>query len=763
MTAGRWQQIKDVLAAVEHLSGKERSAHLDRLCAGDIGLREEIDSLLAQEDRIDVFEDTAWEPRQIGPYRVEKLLGAGGMGAVYLASRADDQYNKRVAIKVIQAFGGPDLIRRFRAERQILAALEHPGIARLLDGGTLPDGRPYFVMEYVEGPRIDHYVAEHSLTCDQILRLFLKVCAAVQFAHQNLIVHRDLKPGNILVTSEGSPRLLDFGIAKVLAGVADEEEQTRTVQRMLTPSAASPEQLAGAPVTTASDVYSLGVLLQRLLREPARSSGDPATILRKATEQEPERRYPTVAEFADDIQRYLDGMPITARPASFGYRARKFVGRNRLAVTAAALLALAITAGVTGTLWYSRRAQAEKARADRRFESLRKVSESLLFEFHDSIRDLPGATAARVLVVRRALEYLDQLAAESTNDIAVQRDLAAAYVRIGGILAGQRSAHIGGTDSLQKAAEVQQKALAIRRCLFTANPSDPSTRLALLESLWAVAEITRAHGDLDGAIALQQERLRVLQQVPEGKRSADVQYSVASTYTGMSDLYRTRGDFDRALDYARQALSVRQALLDGESNSTRFRRAVAISHEYVGYALDAKKQYADAAREHAAAISQLDPLVAHDPNNVDLQRTLEVAEASLCEAQARGGDAATGLPHCRRAVSITESMYQKDRDNSESGEDLASALGSLGLALRLSGESKQALEPLQRAEKLYQAALANDPDQPDVVTGYADVLIELSRVQHSCTYVAQARALLHRLAPAANIESRLQEASAVCK
>ena len=763
MTAERWQRIKDVLEAVEQLSGPGRTTELDRLCAGDPELRQEIDSLLAHEERIGLFDDNAWEPREIGPYRVEKLLGAGGMGAVYLASRADDQYHKRVAIKVIQAFGGPGLIRRFRSERQILATLEHPGIARLLDGGALPDGRPYLVMEYVEGPRIDQYVAEHHLTPGEILRLFVLVCDAVQFAHQNLIVHRDLKAGNILVTHEGAPRLLDFGIAKVLAGAGEDEDQTRTVQRMLTPSSASPEQLAGGPITTATDVYSLGVLLQRLLPEASRATGDIATILRKSTEKEPERRYRTVDEFSADIQRYLDGRPIAARPASFAYRARKFVGRNRHAVAAAALLALAMAAGVTGTLWYARRAQAEKALADRRFAALRKISESFLFEFHDSIRDLPGSAAARVLVVRRALEYLDQLAAENTDDPSVDRDLAAAYVRIGGILSGQRSAHIGGADSLQKATEVQQKALAIRRRIFAANPADPAGRMALLESLWAVAELARAHGDLEGSLAIQQERLRVLLEVPPDKRTVDMQYSIGSTYTAMSDLYRARGDLDRSLDYARQALAVRQALLDANPQAARAHRVVAISHEFAGYALGAKNQYAEAAREHAAAIAQLAPLVAQDPSSVDLQRTLEVAEANLGETQARAGEPAAGLPHCRKAVDITESMYRDDRGNAESGEDLASALGSLGLVLRLSGQPRQALEPLERAEKLYQASLAKDPDQPDVLTGYSDVLIELGRIRRSCAYATQALTLLRRLPAAANIQSRIDDATAVCK
>jgi serine/threonine protein kinase len=246
MSPERWERIKQVLDVVEGLDGRARQAALAAECGADVELRNEVVSLLAQEDRIDVFERTpASAPAQIGPYRIRQLLGSGGMGMVYLAERCDDQYRKLVAIKFIQVSGRPDLERRFRKERQILAGLEHPFIARLLDGGTLKDGRPYLVMEYVEGQRIDAYVDQRKLPAANTLRLFLKVCSAVQFAHQNLIVHRDLKAGNILVTAGGEPRLLDFGIARALADNGAESEQTRPFERLLTPASASPEQVSG--------------------------------------------------------------------------------------------------------------------------------------------------------------------------------------------------------------------------------------------------------------------------------------------------------------------------------------------------------------------------------------------------------------------------------------------------------------------------------------------------------------------------------------
>ena len=386
MTSERWQAIKGVLDLVAEAPPEAQASALAAACAGDDDLRREVESLLAFEEKAAVFDRAARPaaassvPQRIGPYRVGQLLGAGGMGAVYLAVRDDDQYRKQVAIKVIPTAGDPDLLSRFRAERQIMAGLEHPYIARLLDGGTLTDGRPYFVMEHIAGQRIDAYAAEKKLDTAAALRLFLKVCSAVQFAHQNLVVHRDLKAGNILVSGNGDPHLLDFGIAKVLDPVAHADlDTTRTLTRRLTPISASPEQVNGTPVTAASDVYSLGVLLYHLLTgvsayagakdfetDPARVireyeppllshapgvpprlrrvlRGDLDNIVRKSIEKEPARRYGAVEELAADLERYLQGRPVLARRASALYRARKFVRRHR-AIVAAGLAAGAVAA-----------------------------------------------------------------------------------------------------------------------------------------------------------------------------------------------------------------------------------------------------------------------------------------------------------------------------------------------------------------------------------------------------------------------------------
>ncbi len=794
MIAEHWQRIKNVLGAVDGLNGAERETALDVLCGGDPELRQEVDSLLAQEDRITLLNEPAGditrlgsEPRQAGPYRIERLIGAGGMGAVYLATRADEQYRKRVAIKIIQSLSGNRLERRFKTERQVLASLEHPGIARLLDGGMLDDGRPYLVMEYVEGRRIDQYIDERKPAVDEILELFLKVCSAVQYAHQNLVVHRDLKPGNILVTPAGEPRLLDFGIAKILTGAVEgDSEDTRPFERLLTPSSASPEQVAGGVITTASDVYSLGLLLYRLLtgtsvyagardfrtnpnavilqydpplasRVPGISPqlakalrGDLEVILAKALEKEVSRRYQTVRELSVDLQNYLQGRPIKARPASQFYVARKFIHRNRFQVMAAGLLVLAIAGGLTGTILYARRAEHEKELAVKRLESLRRISESSLFEFHDAIKDLPGSTAARALIVRRALEDLDELASDDSPDPSVQRDLAAAYVRIGGILAGERGAHIGGPDAINNALTGYKRALAIRRRLLAGNPNELTLRIELLESLWAVALAEQAQGQLDKAIQLLQERLLIIQTAPQ--QAPDLQYSLGTTFAAMSDFYRTRGDFSQAVSFSRRSLEVRQALLNADPKSARARRVVGLSHEYIAYALAGQNKYAEAAQEHEKALAEFNSLAVSTPANADLQRNVEIAETNLCEMLARSGSASSAIVHCQHGVRVVEAMQRADSKNIQAGEDTASAYATMGFALSLQNSDRAALEWEQRAEIQFRNALAQDPDAHETASNYADTLLWLAQLEtqlhegNACAHVRKARNILERLA-----------------
>ncbi|MEM8685207.1 MAG: serine/threonine-protein kinase, partial [Pseudomonadota bacterium] len=411
----RMQKVQTLFSQALEVEPEKRREFLYQSADGDNTLVEEVEALLRHDDEsndslfVSVSKQAndllASKPRRetIGKYRVLRELGQGGMGTVYLATRDDDEYQKEVAIKLVPAVVDRDeLMRRFRAERQIMASLEHPNIARLLDGDTTRDGVPYVVMEYVRGLSIDQYVSENKLETDARIALFRQVCDAVSHAHRNLVIHRDIKPGNILVTDDGAPKLLDFGIAKILdtdGGPA----LTRSGTRLMTPEYASPEQARGEPVNTASDVYSLGVLLSKLLtgempydldtrelggiekiiceQPPARPSAQNPSldtelddIVSMALRKEPERRYPSVAALSDDLARYLDHRPIEARADTLGYRASKFIRRNRIGVAAGASVVAALIAGIGLASIGMMRAQQAEADALKEAKVAREVT-----------------------------------------------------------------------------------------------------------------------------------------------------------------------------------------------------------------------------------------------------------------------------------------------------------------------------------------------------------------------------------------------------
>src|SRR3984893_10052542 len=420
----RWVRIKELFEAAVDLDPNQRTALLDKECGGDEALRGEIESLLKSDERTegfieqpafaiphDLFPDNVEESfagRQFGAYQIIREIGRGGLGAVYLAARADEEYRKQVAIKVIRrGLDTEDILRRFRTERQILAQLDHPNIARLIDGGTTDDGLPYLVMEYVSGEPINAYCNANALPTTERLKLFRKVCAAVTYAHQNLVIHRDLKPSNILVTQEGEPKLLDFGIAKLLSAGDELFTQPLPALRVLTPEYASPEQVKGDKIMTTSDVYSLGVLLYELLtgqrpyrlktrtpeeiaraiteQRPNRPSpavasassrwsmgwkpksylrGDLDNIVLMAMRKEPARRYSSVGQFSEDIRRHLEGLPVRARKDTVAYRTSKFVNRHRIGVAAAALVLLSLVGGFVATLVQVQTAERAKVKAE---------------------------------------------------------------------------------------------------------------------------------------------------------------------------------------------------------------------------------------------------------------------------------------------------------------------------------------------------------------------------------------------------------------
>ncbi|MCA9290043.1 MAG: serine/threonine protein kinase [Phycisphaerales bacterium] len=496
--------VDDLFADALDLDPAARAAFIDAQCADRPEVARELRSLLgSHEAAAEFLHDRPAGPtvgdlqpsipdenigRRLGVYRLVERLGVGGMGSVYLAERDDEEFEKRVAVKLIRrGMDTAEVLARFRTERQVLAALEHPNIARLIDGGATPDGLPYLVMEYVEGRPLDRCCDEDNLTIPQRLGLFLQVCGAVQHAHQNLVVHRDLKPGNILVTDRGAVKLLDFGIAKVIDGAANELNPTHTGSQMLTPPYASPEQVRGLPISTASDVYSLGVVLFELLtglrpydvgsgsraevekiiceappRRPSdvvdpsttrtadpaartrastvahqrgvdtrrlrqRLAGDLDTIILMALRKEPERRYRSVGQFADDIDRYLRGLPVAARPDTIGYRTRKFVRRNRILVAGVAATMIALSLGIAGTTtaWSRARESASEAREAEGSARRDRLVAERTSEFLQNMLTAVTPARARGRDVTLFRELIDDAATRVTTELADEPAVAA--------------------------------------------------------------------------------------------------------------------------------------------------------------------------------------------------------------------------------------------------------------------------------------------------------------------------------------------------
>jgi tetratricopeptide (TPR) repeat protein len=553
--------------------------------------------------------------RQIGNYLLGEPIGEGGMGMVYRAVRVSD-FQKQVAIKLVKRGMDTDFIlRRFRHERQVLAGLDHPNIARLLDGGAGEDGRPYLVMEYIEGTPITEYAERHGLGIRERLEIFRMVCAAVQYAHQNLVVHRDLKPANILVTAEGAPKLLDFGIAKLLEPDAD---ATMTAVRLMTPECASPEQVRGEPITTASDIYSLGVLLYQLLtgeqpyqfttRTPAEVArvvcetvpkkpskvralaDDLDNIALKAMHKEPARRYVSAEQLAEDVRRYLAGLPVSARKDTFGYRARKFAGRHRAATIAATLVAFSLIGGMGATLWEAHVARTERARAERRFDEVRQLADSLIFELHDAIRPLPGSTAARKLLLDRGLHYLDTLAKESSDDPGLQRDVAGAYERVGQVQGRYGDANLGDSAGALRSL---QKALAIRQSVARRNSASAGDRRALAASYRAVAVQLMSNGSAAAALAEIRKATEISEDLRKsGASDFETLHELGSDYDAYGLIQGgspgSMNDADGALLSFREALAADEAALTIDPRSDLARNAIGVDYIHLGGALATK-------------------------------------------------------------------------------------------------------------------------------------------------------------------------------
>ena len=801
MTPQDWRRIKDILNGAMERTAEQRAAYLASACGGDTDLRRNVDALIASaEETWDGFGPSLVVPtdgptralpqtkvgQRIGAYEISAEIGRGGMGTVYAARRADDQFRKRVAIKIVRRGTDTDsVLRRFRNERQILAALDHPNIARLLDGGVTADGLPYLVMEYVEGQQLLEYCDRHKLATGDRLKLFRSVCSAVQFAHQNLVVHRDLKPSNILITAEGVPKLLDFGIAKLLNPELGSQtmEYTESAMRLMTPDYASPEQVRGEPITTSSDVYSLGVVLYELLTghrpyrvknaqpqeiarvvgeqvpdkpstavtrveevpgpggagsvsvtpqsvsitrdsEPEklrrRLLGDLDTIVFMAMRKEPQRRYASVEQLSEDVLRHLEGRPVMARQDTFGYRAGKFIRRHRAAVAAAGLVILALVAGLVMTLREKREAEVQRARAERRFNDVRKLAGSFLFEFHDAIRNLPGSTPARELVVKRALEYLNDLSKESSSDPTLRRDLAAAYQKVGDVQGSRSAANLGDTPGAMKS---YRKALELREALAAQDPGNVEVQGELAVTLDSVGDMLSQTGDKAGANDAYGRALKIREAlVASDPKSVSARRSLGASYHRLASFLADRQEYREALPFWRKEVDLYEALWRENPNDSRAQRNVALSYKYTGGTLESLGDKAAALELYRKAVALDEARSAANPTDAEARIDLSFSYGALSVCLSNMGDLDGALETYRKALAIRQALADADPKNVNAQSALVRAHWRIGHFLDKKGDAASALASFRKALAIQEGLSRVDPSNEAVREGLAGAL-----------------------------------------
>jgi serine/threonine-protein kinase len=796
LDAQRWNRLEEVFLDALERDVSGRHAFVVESTKDDPSLAPEVEAMLAAHEESlalaleaqlidapshhDVPEILGPDVR-IGPYRLVEHIGRGGMGDVFRAERVDGEFTQTVAIKLLRTNTvTPEVLRRFRFERQVLARLEHAHIARLIDGALTPDGRPYLVMELVGGRPITAYCDEARLAIDARLALFRTVCGAVQYAHRHLIVHRDLKPSNILVTASGDVKLLDFGLAKLLA--PDESvpaNTTQTTSRVLTPDYASPEQVRGERITTATDVYALGLLLYELLsgvraqttmsaslvelerrvciEEPPRPSDALAsgtreqvaarvaargggrldrlrrhlrdeldTIVASALRKDPSRRYSSVEQLSDDVGRHVSGLPVLARADTFGYRARKFVRRHRVGVGASAAIVLSIGAGLTFALTGLVRAQRAEQRALDEATAARHVSDFLvqLFRVSDPNETRGNSVTARELLDRGADRITTQLDSVPTVQARLLRTMSQAYRELG---------------LYDPALKLAEQALPRQRQQF----GDSSVEVA--RSLNELASLHSRRGEYAKARDLGLQSLALQQRIFPTDSLAGVLNNLAIVYGQLGETDSARVMFERVLPIRERVLGPDHLTVHGALSN------LAVVYGQLGRNGEAQplleRAYAIARKhngdEHVLVAGTLDNLAnLHlaegrlDTARVLSNRALAIREKILPPAHPliatslnnlgsillEAGDVAGAKPLFERALDIRE------RSLGPNHTLVATALTNVGLARYALGEKSEARAPLERALRILEANVSPDhPNIPDVVLGLANIDAESGR------------------------------------
>ena len=803
-------QLRALFLKALELPVDRRAAYLNGADVS-VEVREEVLAMLCEDTDAETFIQATVDQalpadtgigQRFGAFETRAVLGRGGMGVVFLAERCDGEMAQSVAIKVIErGWLARRALERFRVERQLLAGLTHPGIARLIDGGTREDGVPYLVMEYVDGQPIDQYCAERKLGVRERLELFLPLCDAVDYAHRKLIVHRDLKPSNVLVTASGDAKLLDFGVAKTLESGGG---QTQTM--MFTPDFASPEQARGEEAGTATDIYGLGGVLYYLLtgqrphtteglsptaiqrmiceQEPRKPSlcnaelkGDLENILLKALRPDTQRRYGSVREFAEDIENYLADRPVRATPDSWSYRSGRFLRRNTIASIAAGLALTAVAAGTGFSLYEARQAQ-------KRAEEVRTLSNRFIFDFNEAIMNTPGTLVAQKMVVSTAREYLAKLAADAGRNRAVGRDLAQSYYRLSAIEkrlgdAVAATAHVNDSLSILEASgdgccgpsaertlyieglialsglkegaavseslQVAVQAVEAGRRWTRSAPAEPKARNALMRALWrqgAVLETGGKHPDAEKVL----EEALVIADALHGERPKDAiaAFDAADARKFLATTQRQLGEYAAGLARVREGEAILDGLIAGapENREWRYSRILLTSLRSVllmGSTYDdpAITEEAIAAQRDAATMAQA--AAAANPRDLVVLDQAAVMTSRLANRLNNTDRAEAALAAERQALALIDQMLAVDPDNRRYLYLRGNGAHIAAASLMKAQRWREARQVLIEGQRFIKRSLAKDSEDMGVLQSDNVLLVHLTRTERNLGNMEAAR------------------------
>ena len=763
--AARWRELQVELDHLLELDAGARKLRLDALRAASPELAEELDSLLAQLDGAALPEalplsalaaldaGAAGDERigqRFGPFVIDAHIGEGGSGSVYRAHREGD-YAQTVAIKLLHG-GRLDAAgaHRLQHERDLLARLDHPGIVRLVDAGIAGDGRPYLALEFVSGQTLDRYLASSQPAAEQRLQWFAAVCDAVAYAHQRLLVHRDIKPGNVMVTEAGTPKLLDYGIGKLI-GEGRDSTLTRDFGPSLTPAYAAPEQLRGEPVTTATDVHALGLLLfellcnahpfrrdgrrdealrEALLHEDAPALGrqaglvamskawrsDLERIVAMALEKEPQRRYASASELAADVRAVLGGRPVSARRASAGYVLRRFVGRHRVAVAALSVSLLLLFAATATALWQSRVAAEQRARAERRFEDVHRFANTVLFDYQERIRKLAGSLPMQQRLVADALAYLESLQREAGDDAALLADLAAAYLKVGDLQGNPYGPNIADLEGATRSYDTAAGLLAHLRGLGAEVESlqllDARLQSRQAELRYQAGELEAAKTQFDLALAsfaalppeLQQRREVVIEQANVLDHYGDLLGRESASSLNQVDASRQAHQRARAL---------REAALAAHPDDAGLRFGRYQSELREGEYAIGQGDMAQAEVALNAALQTISALVAADPDDSFYRYEQALVHSRLVPVHEAQGRLDASVESALQALATTEAMLARDPGNDMLWQAVSASCGWAARQLLKANRAAEAAPVVARQIAVNELWTRAAPDNPE--------------------------------------------------